>query len=649
MIKPPIQYIVILLLLNVVSLAASFPLSPPVRPVSFPLERPTREGSVSAWGWNRDGQTNVPLNLGKVVGVAAGVYHSVALKADGSLVAWGSSDLERNAVIARATNIVEIAAGDYHTMALNSAGSVLVWGFNINNQADVPEGLSDVVAISAGSFHSVALRIDGSVVAWGTHADGRSNVPPGLNRVVRISAGDTHTLALKEDGTVVAWGSNVHGESAVPLGLSNVVSIAAGIYHSLALKNDGTVVAWGSRDFGQTEVPPGLSNVVAITAGFHHSVALKDDGTVVGWGSNANGETQVPINVSQGFAVASKFSHTLALLAEDFVAGRGWRDDFSDDSISTNFWTVRLPFGASSVSERDGMASLRSRGMLQSRLGVSTEFSLEGRFKLNQPLDYLRIALRSSLAESDPVWHDPDGVLVAIEASGQVFIAEYGREPISLTNIAIGTGRFIDFRLIDDGTTIQLFLDGSTTPLLTASTAFRMGDRIALYNREFDGLNAELDYLEIAEISCLPHAAKAYPEVVNGVVVGAILTDGGCGYTEPPTIMFQGGGGVGAAAVATVQNGRVTAITMTNMGCCYSTSPVLKIASPRREPSLVIAVSRVKVVQSMTLGRRYLMETSSDLGIWVPIGEPFLANSEEMVSELNVDSFNQYFRIREVP
>ena len=42
-----------------------------------------------AWGDNDYGQCNVPAGLSGVVAVAAGAYHSLALKADGTVVAWG--------------------------------------------------------------------------------------------------------------------------------------------------------------------------------------------------------------------------------------------------------------------------------------------------------------------------------------------------------------------------------------------------------------------------------------------------------------------------------------------------------------------------------------------------------------------------------
>jgi alpha-tubulin suppressor-like RCC1 family protein len=50
-------------------------------------------GKVVAWGYNGQGQTNVPSGLTDVKAISAGGYHSLALKDDGTVVAWGATAL----------------------------------------------------------------------------------------------------------------------------------------------------------------------------------------------------------------------------------------------------------------------------------------------------------------------------------------------------------------------------------------------------------------------------------------------------------------------------------------------------------------------------------------------------------------------------
>jgi len=74
--------------------------------------------------------------------------------------------------------------------------------------------------------------------------------------------------------------------------------------------------------------------------------------------------------------------------------------------------------------------------------------------------------------------------------------------------------------------------------------------------------------------------AQATPIVINGFIVGATLTDGGCGYTNPPAIVFCGQGGSNATAYAQISNGSVTNIVITNTGSAYPANSVALFAPP---------------------------------------------------------------------
>lgn len=150
---------------------------------------------------------------------------------------------------------------------------------------------------------------------------------------------------------------------------------------------------------------------------------------------------------------------------------------------------------------------------------------------------------------------------------------------------------------------------------------------------------------------CTPHKATATAQLVNGFVVGATITDGGCGYSNAPLVLVQGGGGSGATATAVVNNGVVTAINITSAGSGYSTNPPPKIiiASPPFEPSVGIRFSRVEVTQNVTLGRSYILESSTNLVNWNATGPSFNAISETYTNEFIIQQTGQFFRLREVP
>jgi len=291
-----------------------------------------------------------------VKAVVAGFAHSLALRSDGTVWGWGADMFGQlgNGAPARLpglpplpdfgstlpvqtldlSDVVAVAAGIFHSLALKADGSTWAWGANsygqvgdgTTNHQDTPKavlGLSGARALAGGGFHSLAATADGAVWAWGRNdygqlgnaVAGASSQPAqvtGLADAVDVAAGLWHSLALKSDGTVWCWGGNeshqlgdaTTGTRNHPMpvpDLTGTVAVAAGLAHNLALKSDGTVWAWGANDSRQlgdgtdvdrgTPAPvTGLSNAVAIAAGIEYSLALTADGVVWAWGDNSHGQ-----------------------------------------------------------------------------------------------------------------------------------------------------------------------------------------------------------------------------------------------------------------------------------------------------------------------------------------------------------------------
>ncbi len=184
------------------------------------------------------------------VAVAAGDYHSLALRSDGSLWGWGLNDFGEvgdgagpggepvdrwsPVRVGADTDWVSIAAGEYHSLAVKSNGSLWAWGRNHRGQlgdgtnADqwVPElvgAAPNWVAVAAGGNHSLALMADGSLWAWGENkygelGDGTTTSRTTMNQLgtktnwTAVSAGRYHSLALTSTGDMWAWGRNFDGQ-----------------------------------------------------------------------------------------------------------------------------------------------------------------------------------------------------------------------------------------------------------------------------------------------------------------------------------------------------------------------------------------------------------------------------------------------------
>ena len=193
----------------------------------------------------------------------------------GSVVAWGDTNYGQTITPGAAqSGVAAIAAGRFHTVALKTNGCVVAWGAGTNStgttwpnagQAIVPVAAqSGVVAIAAANAYTVALKNDGSVVAWGSNTSGQTNVPlAAQSGVVAVVAGYVHSGALKHDGSVVMWGSDSSGQIAVPAGLRGVTAIAAGGYHTVVLLGgpvplsaqrigNDMVIAWSAYGSGFT-------------------------------------------------------------------------------------------------------------------------------------------------------------------------------------------------------------------------------------------------------------------------------------------------------------------------------------------------------------------------------------------------------------
>ncbi|MCI0534262.1 MAG: hypothetical protein L0Z50_03435, partial [Verrucomicrobiales bacterium] len=322
------------------------------------------DGSLWAFGYNVNGQ----LGLGNLLGTptptrvgsaadwvsisagAAGGRHSLALKANGSLWAWGwnregqlglggNADTASPAQVGADLDWMSVASGRRHSVALKKDGSLWAWGANTFEQLGVGTivdttkparigGERDWREVACGESRTWALKTDGSLWAWGDNLEGRLGI--GSRNLVRaptrigtdqdwrsVVAGPRHTVALRTSGSLWAWGDNNHGQlgdgtlqsADAPRQIgteTDWMAAACGAGHTVALKRDGSLWAWGFNFDGQlgngtrndSRVPVRIGTAAqwqAIACGGDSTVTLQADGAVFGWGSNSRGQIGQPV------------------------------------------------------------------------------------------------------------------------------------------------------------------------------------------------------------------------------------------------------------------------------------------------------------------------------------------------------------------
>lgn len=216
--------------------------------------------TVECWGYNGDGQTEVPA--GKYLGITVGINHSCGLQEDYRIICWGSNRM---------------------------------------GQSQVPEEYleADFIQVVAGSFFTCGLQMDGQAVCWGENNQGQTQ-PPGNVLFGWLAAGDEHACGIRSlTNEVVCWGRPVSqydarvatGEMVAVSGdwesgsmqSTPYVEVMCGGQHTCALQANGHAVCWGDNTYGQLDAPD-HKIFVELSAGWHHTCGVTHSSEVLCWG-----------------------------------------------------------------------------------------------------------------------------------------------------------------------------------------------------------------------------------------------------------------------------------------------------------------------------------------------------------------------------
>jgi alpha-tubulin suppressor-like RCC1 family protein len=274
------------------------------------------QGAVN--GANKASFTPVVMTSDIPAAVAAGGNHSLIVTTSGKVFACGDNTYGQLAQPATtsssgtfvevnfpglSTKIVSVAAGADHNLAVDENGGVWVWGRN--NYGQLGKGnrsvaernpsklnLGDGVfaeSVAAGFSHSLILTTDGEVLGFGRNNSGQtgqvtttsvvtapSPIYKGLielSEIRSIAAGTDSSFAITESGQLYSWGYNTYGELLLghaspavyepapsPI-CTNVSNVSGGGYSSLAVGAQG-VIFGGRNDVGQSGNGPDPEQVL---------------------------------------------------------------------------------------------------------------------------------------------------------------------------------------------------------------------------------------------------------------------------------------------------------------------------------------------------------------------------------------------------
>ncbi|KAK0180100.1 hypothetical protein PV327_005776 [Microctonus hyperodae] len=267
---------------------------------------------------------NIPvLKPEKVTHVSCGRAHTLICTGDQKIFACGSDqesqlgrgqqsvgDSSSSPVLIydcglAGPKIIQVAAGSHHSLALISDGSVFAWGSNLEGQLGL-SGISGLVnkptkihlpepikQISAGYYHSAFLTESKNVYVCGEAESGKLGIALDFRTQVApkqmplpvsaavIACGGHHTLILGDNGNIYCTGSNASGQLGMGMDVTEIqtpkelprgaldnekiVKMVCGESHIAIITESGKLFTCGDGRHGKLGLEENENNVHQLT------------------------------------------------------------------------------------------------------------------------------------------------------------------------------------------------------------------------------------------------------------------------------------------------------------------------------------------------------------------------------------------------
>lgn len=367
---------------------------------------------------------NIPKALqGNVKDISAGPSFNVGLDTDGNVYVWGNKtkmtktvDLKNIPDEVKNTRIVKVAAGTDHILALSESGKIYGWGINSLGQygdkpasdgysiynywpAEVSRGFSsgaDVAQIVAANQVSAIVLTDGRLYVWGNIQTNCSNAAAMRERsgeIEKVAFTQDKIIAIAKDGSILYDGAESYSrirvdnsgeavetddvdENGNPIVVEQkstrmasvndelragrrAVDIAATMMTCAVVLEDGEVLVSGSASRGEKDLPDILTREapILIEGGRYHYTALTASGSVVSWGSDYFNQSSPPANLGNVKTLCVDYFHNYAI--DENGTAKSWglkgyilgTDDFGRDLLGriVNGGKMTMTIGAVAV------------------------------------------------------------------------------------------------------------------------------------------------------------------------------------------------------------------------------------------------------------------------------------------------------------
>ena len=285
-------------------------------------------GKVYVWGASKIGTTGIDVadipeevQNAKIVMVAAGIDHIIAIGEDGTVYGWGNSRLGQYGGPAKGeennpnifympdeimngkidvANIKKLVCGYQASAILMNDNTLYLWGnknayanmdrfvgnntftdieFTLNYIVGIQENAKSVYTGTRGLYAQARDNINGTAISLSDYLKGRT--------ITNIVANNNNLCLMLSDNSVCFAGDFKLDSIAMPALAEGeyFVQVEAGTDYYTGLTNMGNVYSWGGHILGQCDVPESLNGVSKIYSGSFQNYAVDENGSLVGrWG-----------------------------------------------------------------------------------------------------------------------------------------------------------------------------------------------------------------------------------------------------------------------------------------------------------------------------------------------------------------------------